>query len=264
MLRLPPLLLVTTALACAKPAPAGVVADSGAPMVVPAKPSAPTPPRPAAIVREEITVVVAGVTEHWRLEWRRPPTPECMDDAWNTCPCNGIEFGEEGELDLVRERDGAPAERLALDALYTNRTAALPRWKKQPDDAKDLAVVPTPEALRTRPLVRVMKLADYDHDGQATEFVLRVGYEACGHAPALLVGLAANHPKLHAFGTAEAPAEPLLLENAAQWEQVKHALPATLTTLGCGDHGSDVERITRITRDAAGLHAATSETRCAR
>lgn len=251
---------------CSKPAPSAVVSDGGlgisqdaGPIVDPAMAKSPAAP---AITREEATVTVAGVTERWRLEWRKPPTPECMDDSWYTCPCNGIEFGEEGELDLVRERDGAPTERLALDALYMNHTAALPRWQKQPTDGKNLAVVPTPVALRTRPLVRVMTFADYDHDGQATEFVLRVGYEACGHSPALVVGVTSQNPKLHAFTTVETPSEPLLLENAAQWERVKRALPASLEKVACGDHGSTVARATRITRDGAGLHAATTETRC--
>lgn len=213
-------------------------------------------------------MVVAGATEHWRLEWRRPPTPECMDEAWSTCPCQGIEFGEEGELDLVRERDGVAPERLELDALFMNHTAALPRWQTmppvgvKPGRGVDVAAVPTPEALRLRPLARVMKLADYDHDGHATEFVLRVGYEACGHSPSLVVGVDTKNPELHAFGTADAPNEPLLLENPAQWETVRRALPATLTKIGCGDHGSDVEQTLRVTRDATGLHVATSEKRC--
>lgn len=247
-------------LACTKPAPVvNAAADSGAASPPSAAPP-PTPPATPRIVREEITVVVGGGAERWRLEWRKPPTPQCMDESWSTCPCDGIEFGEEGELDLVREREGAAEERLHLDALFMNHTAALPRWQKLPSDSADAA--PTPATLRARPLVRIMQLADYDHDGMATEFVLRVGYEMCGHVPTLVVGVSTSNPALHAFTAVENPKEPLLLESAAQWEQIRRSLPATLSGIRCGDHGSEVARTTRITRDAAGLHAKTTETRC--
>jgi hypothetical protein len=253
---------LTTTLACTKPAPSASLDAGGAPLASAAPSAVAAPKKSAAIVREEVTVVVAGITEHWRLEWRKPPTPECMDDAWYTCPCNGLEFGEEGELDLVRARDGSPEERLALDALYMNNTAALPRWQKLPADSAKLAEPPSPETLRGRPLVPIMKIADYDHDGQASEFVLQVGYEACGHSPTLVIGVDAKNPKLHAFASVETPKEPILLETPAQWEQVRKTLPAILPKISCGDHGSDVDQTTRITRDAAGLHVATTEKPC--
>lgn len=219
-------------------------------------------PKVPTIVREESTVTVRGVAEHWRLEWRKPPTPSCMDDAWYTCPCHGIEFGEEGELDLVRERPGEPEDRIHLDALFTDRTARLPRWQTLPADQKDLTTPPSAAALRERPLVRVMRLGDYDHDGHATELVLRGDYQACGHFPALVVGVDDHDPKLHAFVSVEKPKEPIWLENAEQWEKVKKTLPITLVAIPCGDHGAETQTTHRLERDAAGLHFKVSEAPC--
>src|SRR5258708_14759957 len=83
-------------------------------------------PQPArgsknSLIREEQTVMVDGVSETWRLEWRKAPHPVCdaADDMWFTCPCEGFAFGEGGIVDLVRLRNGAEVDRLALAPLFT-------------------------------------------------------------------------------------------------------------------------------------------------
>ena len=55
-----------------------------------------------------------------------------------------------------------------------------------------------------------MPLGDYDRDGRATEFVLQVDAGPCGHDTSLVVGISRDTPRLHAFGTAESPDEPLV------------------------------------------------------
>src|SRR5258706_785750 len=74
----------------------------------------------APVVREERTAEVNGVSEVWRLEWLHPPGLICAPDdpVWFTCPCHGFEFGEEGELDLVRLRSSREVERLHLTPLF--------------------------------------------------------------------------------------------------------------------------------------------------
>jgi hypothetical protein len=209
---------------------------------------------PDAVVRESVTVSVDGVDEAWRLEWRHPPLPECMSDDWYTCPCAGFELGEKGDLDLVRQKPNAPEERLSLDALYEDRDAKLPRWAPTQAE-RDTLAVPSQASLQTRPLVQVMKLGDYDHDGRATEFVLQIAAFPCGHTTSVVVGIDKNNPKLHIFSSVEQPKDWLTLESRSDWEKVRGQLPVTLVEVSCGDHGADQEEGVQISADAKGLHA---------
>src|SRR5262245_16917729 len=74
----------------------------------------------AALVREQASVAVAGGQEQWRLEWASKPSPVCAPDGddWYTCPCTGFEFGEAGDLNLVRAKNGADVERFPLAPLF--------------------------------------------------------------------------------------------------------------------------------------------------
>lgn len=217
-------------------------------------------PLPDAVPREETKVTVDGVVETWRLEWRHPPVPTCMGDDWYTCPCSGFELGEKGDLDLVRERAGAPEERLGLDPFFENGDAILPRWAPTDKERKDLKV-PTQAELQKRPLVKVMNLGDYDHDGRATEMVLQIGAGPCGHREAAVVGIDRKNPKLHVFASVEAPKD-LLLLRPSEWEKAKAKLPQDFVELACGDHGSDEEDTLSLSVDAAGLHAKASRKPC--
>jgi hypothetical protein len=225
------------------------------------------------VLREERTVSVGGVEETWRLEWRTKPAPACGPERgetgdWTTCPCAGFEFGESGELDLVRTRPDAPDERLPLALLFADGEApvpgaVLPRWPLQKGDEKAAASTGFAAAVRKRPPVSILKLADYDHDGQATEFVLQVSAGPCGHRPSILVGLDPRGNNLRAFTAVEDPASPLVLECPSDWEKVRQARGrVSLVRYGCGDHGTEVEESVTVWTDAKGLHARRSTKAC--
>ena len=250
--------------ACSRDTP-GSRPSSSAPAAsteVAPEPTAPPPPEPStAVVREEKEVDVDGVKETWRLEWKSAPVPTCIDDSFYTCPCEGFAFGEKGDLDLVRARPGQPEERLRLNAYFVEGDAVVPRWATTEAEKKSL-VPPKLAELASRPLVTVMKLGDYDHDGRATELVLQVGAVPCGHQQAVVVGIDRKNPRLHAFGTAEKPGAPVVFEHAQDWEKVRGKLPVTLTETPCGDHGADQDTRVTVRADAQGLHVTTSTTKC--
>lgn len=227
----------------------------------------------APVVREERKVLVAGVEETWRLEWRKAPSPACGPEKgeeveWTTCPCAGFEFGEAGEADLVRSRPGAPEERLALAPLFAGGEtpaagAVLPRWPVQKGDSEAQAARGFAAAVKKRTPVSILKLADYDHDGQATEFVLQVSAGPCGHQPSILVGLDSRTKRLRAFATVEDPKEPLVLERTGDWEKVrKTSGRIALVQYPCGDHGTEEEETVTVWTDAKGLHAKRSTKAC--
>src|SRR5438309_666465 len=96
-------------------------------------------------VREETQVTVSGVHEIWRLQWKEPPQPECDTSGgiWVVCGCNGFAFGERGELDLVRIRDGQEYDRLALSPLFVDndldlgKLAVVQKWPVEKRDYND-------------------------------------------------------------------------------------------------------------------------------
>jgi len=175
-------------------------------------------------VREERVVSVRGLTETWRLVWQSPPAVDCRDYP-TTCPCANLTVAERGVLDLVRLRDGAEVDRLSLTPFAGfglkspfGESFVLRRWAvpegflgEEVDDAT-LARLPTADAMR---------LADYDLDGRATEFVLQVGTGSCGHAAAILVGVSPTFATLHAFGTEDHPDRPLILRDPTDWETLR-------------------------------------------
>ncbi len=227
----------------------------------------------APVLREERKVLVSGVEETWRLEWRKAPVPVCEPDGgeagdWTTCPCSGFEFGEAGEVDLVRARPGAPEERLPLTPLFADGEtpgpgAVLPRWPLLKEDFEARETRGFAAAVKKRPVVPILKLADYDHDGQATEFVLQVSAGPCGHRPSILVGLDPRAKRLRAFTSVEDPKSPLVLERTSDWERVRKASGrVALVQYGCGDHGTEVEETVTVWTDAQGLHAKRSTKSC--
>lgn len=226
----------------------------------------------AEVVREERTVDVGGVTERWRLVWTAPPGEACPPDGddgmWSTCPCAGFEFGQHGDLVLVRLRPGAPEERLPLAPLFADQETPAPGavLAHRPVRKGDLDAASRKgfaRQVRGRAPVRVMELADYDHDGRATELVLQVGAGPCGHQQSVLVGLDARSPGLHAFGSVEEPGTPLVLERRSDWEKVRAAKgEVRLVQIPCGDHGAETEVAVTVRADGRGLHAKTSTKAC--
>src|SRR5512137_1825717 len=140
-----------------------------------------------AIIREKHKVVVDGVEESWILQWTSSPNPTCgpEDEDWMTCPCMGFAFGEWGDLELVRKRAGHKDERLSLTRVFGRYEGDVPvtvadapqavlrRWDVHKDDFDEHDSPTFAARVKARPLARIMKFADYDHDGRATEFVLQ-------------------------------------------------------------------------------------------
>ena len=218
------------------------------------------------IFRDDEDLILDGVKENWRLEWARAPMPDCMGSGWDTCPCAGFAFGERGDMDLVRSRPGKPDERLRLDALFAENDTRVQRWPVTRSDTEGAGRSDGGGALdmigiSMRPVTSIIKLADFDHDGRASEFLLQVAAGPCGHTPTVVVGVSKSNPKLHAFGTAEKPADPFVLERASDWEKLRGKPNADIVTIACGDHGATEQTIVHVTADGD-LHAKTETKKC--
>lgn len=221
--------------------------------------------RQQPVVRERRRVVVGADTEEWRLEWTSRPHWVCTgeDDALAR-PCSGWTFGESGPLVLVRRRANGVEERLSLDRFFGEtpdglRVGVLRRWPTWPNDfdsrCDDSAAVEKAlrRPIRTRPVVTVMCLGDYDRDGRATEFVLEIDPYRRG---SVLVGMTTHNPRLHLFGTALHPDSELVL-GPNQWDALLRSPDGHVVTLNlsCGDHGSDEEQKMELRTSPEGIHA---------
>lgn len=199
------------------------------------------------ILREETTVVVDGVEEVWGLQWLGSPKPVCGPDGddWMTCPCEGFVFGESGDLRLVRKRHDKPEEVLHLTPLFESEEdrpaggAVLRRWDKHEDDFDQSKEPGFAASVKARPLSTMMRFADYDHDGRATEFALQIGNQPCGKLMCVVVGISRKNPRLHVFSSLKNPGKPLILRDS-QWNALAKANEGMATVIDwrCGDHGS--------------------------
>ena len=204
------------------------------------------------VLREQRSLSVAGVAETWQLVWAAPPQPACGPEDVATatsCPCSGTAYGEAGMLALVRKRGVAEIERLALNPLFgqfdgppdADGMATLIRWPVLDGDlARAGKNDPTLAAeIARRPAPTIMRFADYDHDGAETEFLLPVGTLPCNKVQYAAVGISAQDPHLHAFGSAVHP-DAMLAMPLAAWHALLVRPGATTVPLwACGDHGSD-------------------------
>src|SRR5215472_15369283 len=113
-------------------------------------------------IREEQKVMANGFPEVWRLEWESSPKTVCgLEDLPSavTCPCSGFAYGESGQLDLIRSRNGREIERLKLAKYFADHNGAiLQRWKPQEGDSEEQGS--ESEAfltqVRARPVVKVV------------------------------------------------------------------------------------------------------------
>jgi hypothetical protein len=217
------------------------------------------------IFRDDEDLLLDGVKENWRLEWTKPPVPDCMATGWETCQCAGFSFGERGSMALVRTTAGKPDERLRLDSLFADHDTRMQRWLVTKSDASgarpDGGGALDFAEISMRPVTSIIKFADYDHDGRATELLLQVASGPCGHTPTIVVGISKSNPKLHAFGTAETPNEPFVLERASDWEKLKGKPSVDIVLTACGDHGATEQTIAHVTADGQ-LHAKTETKKC--
>ncbi len=220
------------------------------------------------VLREDDTVVIGGVTEHWKLVWQSEPSLICVpegDDAqdWYTCPCMGYAFGERGSLDLVRSKPGKSDEILHLTPLFSDSEspadgqAALQRWPVLDADNQwyDSAPDDVMDQIRKRDPVKALQFADYNHDGQATEFLLQVNVAPCGKKEMALIGVTKANPALHVFGTAEHPDKPLMLYEYVWKDLLESKGDVTRIEWSCGDHGSEEQQEMHLHTDATGIHA---------
>lgn len=202
------------------------------------------------IPREFRDVVIDGKTERWRLVWEGRPRPICGPEDPEmamTCPCSGFAYGEMGDLTLTRERGGEVIDRLALGPFFEDLPASdsegLAAMQWRPFELADVEgelpasrLLPT---IRARPGPKVMQLADYDHDGVASEFLVQVSAGPCGHTAYIALGVSRAKPRLHALGTARFPEAALVMAGSA-WQALLEAPGETRVTVWpCGDHGAE-------------------------
>ncbi|HEX4847762.1 MAG TPA: hypothetical protein VFV30_06435 [Novosphingobium sp.] len=207
-------------------------------------------------LREQKAVTVDGRAEQWQLVWEGRPKPICGPQDVEmaiTCPCTGFAYGELGRLSLVRKQGGQVVDRLALgpyfDELPADNSKGLAAMQWRPMDPRDFDEMAdggaTPAQLaqiRQRPGPRVMRMGDYDRDGNASEFLVQVSAGPCGHTEYMLFGVSRANPRLHAFGSADHPGDPLVLPGQAWQALLTRPGPSKVTAWGCGDHGSDVRQ----------------------
>jgi hypothetical protein len=215
------------------------------------------------ILREETKVIVDGIEERWRFEWINPPVSVCgpEDEDWVSCPCTGFAYGERGDLDLVRKRPGHKEERFSLTQLFEGYgdnawpQALLRRWDTEKNDIDNYKLPDFVSRVKARPLAKIMRFGDYDHDGRATEFVLQIGTLPCGKKMSVVVGVSRQNKQLHAFSGVKNLERPLILQTF-QWESLLSAKgPIKVINWKCGDHGSDREEELELRAQDGNIYA---------
>jgi hypothetical protein len=216
------------------------------------------PRRSAAepVVREQRSIVVNDIKQTWRLVWDGTPGTVCSPDEVYmavTCPCAGWAYAEFGKLSLFRSRAEHEIERMDLAPLFgkfdypgaeVEGVAYLQRWPRKPDDLdrEDRGDGNLVAEIKTRAAPAIIKFADYNRDGAATEFLIQVGTLPCGKLQFAAVGVTARNPHLHALTSVARPATPLLMPLDAWRALQRGAGPTIVHTWDCGDHGSDMRR----------------------
>jgi hypothetical protein len=220
----------------------------------------------APLIREEQDIIVGGVHEMWRLQWRAVPTPYCEPSFDSlTCPCMGFAYGEAGDLFLIRLRGGSEIDRLHLTPLFTEEpNAIVQRWPT--DDKRDFDLSQKEgfsKIVSHRPVVQVMHFADYDHDGEQTEFYLQTETLPCGKSTGVVIGVSRSNPRLHVFSSASNPTKPLYLQGR-QWEALRNASSGPIRVIDwrCGDHGADTQTEVQLDWSAGRIDGTRREYTC--
>jgi hypothetical protein len=113
-----------------------------------------------------------------------------------------------------------------------------------------------------RPATSVIRFADYDHDGRATEFLLQVDAGPCGHTSTIAVGISKSNGKLHALAGVETPNEPVTLDRAGDWAALAKKSPLDVVVqVACGDHGAQESTTLRVIADGQ-LHVKVDTKKC--
>lgn len=216
------------------------------------------------VVREQRSFTIDGEKQVWRLIWLGKPEDDgaCGVTDLAVRPCHDLSYAEQGDLVLERQRRGKRPERMRLTPLFANRDcdiwgapikAILPRWPERADD--NVAHPPAPATIRARPTVRILRLRDYNQDGIAGEFLLKMRSDACGVGGFVAIGVTRDTPRLHALATAERPRRPLVLTRP-QWEALaRNARSRRIVDGACGDHGSEGESAVALRTERGRIHA---------
>jgi hypothetical protein len=221
-------------------------------VIQPQTPARTSPSNP--LIREERKIVVNGIPEVWRLQWKSPSKPACEAEDFESsysCPCSGFAYGEVGQLDLVRIVNGRELDRLELTPLFEETDAnqggaIVQRWKFDVEDLKRSESEDFVAQVHARPVVTIMNFADYNHDGHSTEFFLQTDTYPCGKTAGVVIGLTPDNPRLHIFGTALHPDKPLVLQKR-EWVALLNANNAIeVVDWPCGDHGSETLTIASL------------------
>jgi len=222
---------------------------------------------PAQFLRESRDVALGGQPEQWQLMWEGRPKSICGPEDPEmamTCPCTGFAYGEMGHLSLLRKQGGRVIDRLALGQFFTDLPAdnsdglAAMQWRPFQMADVDKSGPGLLTRVKARPGPRMMRLADYDHDGVASEFLVQVSAGPCGHTDFIAVGVSRANPHLHALGTASHPGGALAMPGNA-WQALLEARGETRVTVSpCGDHGSE-ERNELVLSANAGVISATQK-----
>jgi hypothetical protein len=206
------------------------------------------------LIREQRIIKVQGGKEIWQLAWDGRPAMVCGPEEVHmaiTCPCSGFAYAEYGKLLLVRWRGGREVEQMDLGPLFelseppsvgdVKGAAYVQRWPLASADfdreaRKDRRLVAD---IKRRPAPEIMRFADYDRDGEATEFLIQVGTQPCGKWQFAAVGVSTREPRLHALTSAAKPDAPLIMPLAAWQALLRSPGPQAVPTWACGDHGSE-------------------------
>ncbi len=233
-------------------------------------------------IRQETEVSFNGKREVWQLKWLgEVKLGACtVSDAASaiTCPCQGFAEAESGHLVLDRIVDGNFVERLDVSERLKQLPGdfggiLLPRWpvaggemleclEQERDGKHESACEQLKQRVQKRAPVNVMQMADYAHDGAATQFLLHVMNLPCGKPVSVAIGVTRARPRLDVLRGAENPTEPLALFNW-EWEaMVKVSNLVTVVTWNCGDHGSEVETRDRIEVKGGDISVRREESKC--
>jgi hypothetical protein len=218
------------------------------------------------VIREQRSLVVQGVEETWQLMWVGKHFPACPPEDMSgsiSMPCSGIAYGEYGNLWLIRKRDGREVERMDLRPIFGHfdypdydhmkGKAYVQRWPMKMADIGREGPAFVAEVKR-RPVSTIMKFADYDRNGHATEFLIQVGTLGGGVQLFAAVGVSTRNPHLHAFSSVEKPGVPVEMK-LRPWNALLTATrPTRVTTWQCDDHGSEVQQDLIVWADRGKIH----------
>ena len=224
---------------------------------------------PSPLVREQLRVRVHGQDETWQLTWTAAPRPYCEPhDTSLTCPCAGFAYGEVGDLEIHRYRGRTNTDIFQVAPVFekfpyrADNGAKVARWPLERDDYAIAANDNFAQLVARRPVVQLMNLGDYDHDGEKAEFYLQTGSAPCGKSEGVVVGVPRGRLKLQAFGTIRNPDKPLYLLKTA-WEALRNSSrPVEVVEYPCGDHGRESESRVWLRWTAEGIDGTRREYSC--